>query len=145
MYPKRYSKEQTAKVAQALLDHIAIKNDTATVIALSGDLGAGKTTLVQAIGSAMGIEDTIQSPTFVIARFYQTRHPQIKTMVHIDAYRIDDVSELDPIGWDRIISQPDTLVVIEWPERIADVLPRTTERFFIEHDGDERVIRYEKN
>ena len=136
---ERYSIDGVDEIAQKLLTEIATGH-VATVVGLSGDLGAGKTTLVQSIARTLGVDTPVVSPTFVIAKFYPAQHSLWDTLVHIDAYRIDDVSELDPIGWDTLIATPRTLVVVEWPERIEQRLPSTTQRFTIEHNDTERHI-----
>jgi tRNA threonylcarbamoyladenosine biosynthesis protein TsaE len=135
-----YSEEDTDKVARALLQEIVPHTDKATILALEGDLGAGKTTLTKSLGKLLGVQETIVSPTFVIAKFYQTTHHEFKTLVHIDAYRIESDDELDPIKFSSIISTPDTLVVIEWPERISTI-PDTAYRYRVTHVGDARHIQ----
>jgi tRNA threonylcarbamoyladenosine biosynthesis protein TsaE len=92
----------------------------ATVLALSGDLGAGKTTLTKAIAALLGVQDEITSPTFVIAKSYHTTHDVYKKLVHIDAYRIEDIFELGPIGLDLFLEDPQNLIVVEWPEMIEE-------------------------
>lgn len=85
------------------------------VVALSGDLGAGKTTTVRMlVGAAGGDSRAASSPTFVIAQEYDAPTP----LVHIDAYRVGDEDELDAIGWDRLTDH-DRIVLIEWPEKIS--------------------------
>jgi tRNA threonylcarbamoyladenosine biosynthesis protein TsaE len=98
----------------------------ATILALKGDLGAGKTTLVQAIGNALGVTETITSPTFTIMKQYTTGSSSFQTLVHMDAYRIDDESELRPLHFAELLEVPKTLVCIEWPEKIKVALPAFT-------------------
>lgn len=140
MTTTRYSEAETDKMAQSLLAALAPHPERATVVGLSGELGAGKTTLTQALARELGITDTLQSPTFVIAKFYPAPHGAFRELVHIDAYRIDHDNELAPIGWSEIMARPETLVVVEWPERIKGALPAHVHRFSIEHDGDHRII-----
>jgi len=97
-------------------------SEVATILTLSGDLGAGKTTLVQALARTLGIIEVVTSPTFVVMKSYETTNEIFTTLVHIDAYRIDDVSELVPLNFDQVLNLPRTLVCIEWPERIESVL-----------------------
>ncbi len=95
----------------------------ATVIALHGDLGAGKTTFVQTLGQLLGVSEQITSPTFTIMKGYETTDDTFATLIHMDAYRIDDISELGPLRFSEILNTPNTLVCIEWAEKIKDALP----------------------
>lgn len=89
------------------------------VISLSGDLGAGKTTLAQSICAGYGVEETVTSPTYSIVHRYDA--PK-SVVVHIDLYRLDNESQLTNIGWDEIMSEH-ALVIVEWPERAGDRIP----------------------
>lgn len=96
----------------------------ATLITLSGDLGAGKTTLTQKLGSVFGIaEDEINSPTYVIEQRYPiSNHPYFNELVHIDAYRLEQKDDPYKIGLDQTLRDPSKLVVIEWPQKIESFL-----------------------
>ena len=98
----------------------------ATVVALQGDLGAGKTTLTQAIARTLGVTEVVTSPTFVVQKIYPISHERWVQLVHIDAYRIEDLSELGPLRISELWLQPNLLVIIEWPERIFEALPTET-------------------
>lgn len=89
------------------------------VIALTGELGAGKTTLAQAICRGYGVAEPVTSPTYAIVHEYTSPHSPV---YHIDLYRIERVEELEQIGWSDIMSSH-ALVIIEWPERAGDLLP----------------------
>jgi len=107
--------------------------DKATVIGLSGELGAGKTTFVQALAKVLRITEHVTSPTFVIARFYDVpAHPRFKKLVHIDAYRIEHESELRPLGYESLLADPGNLVVIEWPSLLGKNFPEYADQIFIE-------------
>ncbi len=139
---ERYGEQETRKVAERLLSVITAHPERATVIGLSGDLGAGKTTLAKSIAEMLGVQDTVQSPTFVIAKFYPTTGDVFNSLVHIDAYRIESIDELAPLGWQEILTRPGTIVIVEWPERIESALPDTAYRFMLSHDGDARTITH---
>lgn len=96
---------------------------TATIVALHGDLGAGKTTFTQAVAKTLGVTETVTSPTFVIEKLYSLSHPDFKKLIHIDAYRLESGKELLHLGWKEIAADPKNLIFIEWPERVADILP----------------------
>ena len=101
-----------------------VNGSGASVIALSGDLGAGKTALVQHIAQALGVTQIPPSPTFVIMRSYETKDEVFKRLVHIDAYRIEGTDELPPLHLDAEFSDADSLVCVEWPEKIATAIPQ---------------------
>ncbi|MGI9118488.1 MAG: tRNA (adenosine(37)-N6)-threonylcarbamoyltransferase complex ATPase subunit type 1 TsaE, partial [Minisyncoccia bacterium] len=90
----------------------------ALVVALTGDLGAGKTTFIQNVASVLGITENINSPTFVILKKYLL--PQIvgvfTELVHIDAYRLADEAELEKIRFNDYYNNPNAILCIEWPE-----------------------------
>jgi tRNA threonylcarbamoyladenosine biosynthesis protein TsaE len=104
-------------------------HDKALVVALSGPLGAGKTTLSQQIAAALGVTETVVSPTFVIMKHYALPTGQpFATLTHIDAYRLDDPAELTVLGWADLVADPTRLILLEWPERVAPLLPPETFR-----------------
>ncbi|MBA3890716.1 MAG: tRNA (adenosine(37)-N6)-threonylcarbamoyltransferase complex ATPase subunit type 1 TsaE [Gemmatimonadaceae bacterium] len=88
-------------------------------VTLAGDLGAGKTTLVQAICRGYGVRDDVTSPTFALVHEYRGG-PTV--VYHLDLYRLKHPSELVPLGWDDLLSER-ALVVVEWPERAGEMLP----------------------
>lgn len=89
------------------------------VITLTGDLGAGKTTLVKAIGEELGVEDHMSSPTFALVNIYEGRDMDI---FHIDLYRIEDEEEALQMGIEEYL-YGDGICFIEWPEVIENLLP----------------------
>jgi tRNA threonylcarbamoyladenosine biosynthesis protein TsaE len=105
---------------------VILKNEvgaSTAVLALSGDLGAGKTTFTQALGRRLGVSEQITSPTFTIMKSYETTDDTFTDLVHMDAYRIDDIAELGPLRFEDILNSPNTLFVIEWAEKIKIALP----------------------
>jgi tRNA threonylcarbamoyladenosine biosynthesis protein TsaE len=98
---------------------------TGDVICLEGNLGAGKTTLVQGIAQGWGSLDPVSSPTYVIVNEY--RRPGDERLFHLDAYRLEDAFEAEALDFERMLSQGP--LVIEWPERIRETLPE--ERLWI--------------
>ena len=101
-------------------------------IALEGELGAGKTTFVQAFVKALGITAKIKSPTFNIIKKYPI--PNVPRFVyHIDCYRLKDHKEAIPLGIKDIFKEPDCFVLIEWPERIKKILPKKITIIHIDH------------
>jgi len=95
----------------------------AFVIGLEGDLGGGKTTLLQGFARGLGIKEKILSPTFVIMKKFAIKRGNYKSFYHIDCYRIQKPEELLDIGFKEIISGSKNIVAIEWVERVKSVLP----------------------
>lgn len=118
---------ETATFAEAFArDRLSRLGERATILALYGDLGSGKTAFTQALAKTLGVAETVSSPTFVIQKRYQTTHLLFRTLIHIDAYRLRDGAELLHLRWEDIVRDPSCLIVIEWPERVADILPEST-------------------
>jgi tRNA threonylcarbamoyladenosine biosynthesis protein TsaE len=103
-------------------------------VALSGELGAGKTTLVQAICRGYGVTEEVTSPTFALVhRYVAPRSP----VYHLDLYRLNSPAELDQIGWDELLGE-DALLLVEWPERAGDRMPHDHVPVSLQHlPGDE--------
>lgn len=97
-------------------------SERATVLALSGPLGAGKTALVRCIADVLGVSETVVSPTFILRADYVTTDSVFFTLVHIDMYRIEG-AEVLTIGWGAALRMPNTLVAVEWPERATGFFP----------------------
>lgn len=100
------------------------------VIVLSGNLGAGKTILTKGIAQSLGINKIINSPTFTIMKIYPlqiaNKKLQAEKLVHIDCYRITDENDLLDIGADQYIGKKDSVVIIEWGEKVKKILPLST-------------------
>ena len=112
------------------------------VVAIAGDLGAGKTTLVQAICRGYGVRDEVTSPTFALVHEYQGDRGLV---YHLDLYRLTDPSQLTNLAWDDVINSP-ALVLVEWPERAGARLPGDAMRLTLAHlPGDEarRLLEHE--
>ena len=137
------SVEETGYIAKEIFGMLKADSANAIVLTLVGDLGAGKTTFTQWLARELGIEETIISPTFVIAKFYDTTRTQeqlgFKQLIHIDAYRLEESDEIKVLGFEKMLAQPNTLIVVEWPEHIADILPNDRVNISIKHGmGDLR-------
>ena len=97
------------------------------MICLLGDLGAGKTTLAQGIGVGWGAQEAVNSPTFVLVNEYSRADGM--RLYHVDAYRLQDVSEAESIALDDLLSDSNSAMLIEWAERVEPILP--VERLWI--------------
>lgn len=109
------------------------------VVTLAGELGAGKTTLVQAICRGYGVTEPVTSPTFALVHEYAAPRSPV---LHLDLYRLRSPAELEGLGWDELVSG-DALVLVEWPERAGDMLPSGHLPLALEHlpdDAGRRVL-----
>jgi tRNA threonylcarbamoyladenosine biosynthesis protein TsaE len=131
--------------ARRFLATLAPRTDTATLVTLSGELGAGKTAYVQAVAKALGVEGTVSSPTFVLLKVYALpAGGSYARLAHIDAYRLEKGADLRPLGFDDLMKDPSTLVLLEWPERVADGLPVPAARIALSVLPEAaRSVRYE--
>lgn len=126
---------------------LCAQKENAHVIALTGDLGAGKTAFTKEFAKLLGITHEITSPTFVIMKAYEIPgHLFFKKLVHIDAYRIESDDEMRVLGFNEILSDPTNLVCIEWPEKIEKLIPKDAYSVSLTLNLDEtRTITYGKN
>ena len=125
--------------AELLLSKISKKEKSAFCVALSGDLGAGKTTFSKEFAKKIGVKEVVTSPTYVLMRIYDINWQGFKKYVHIDAYRLNGGPELQKLGFDDLISNPEHLIFIEWPERVSDVLPIDGVKLNFLHGENENV------
>ena len=152
---KTASAEETQKIARMLVEKLSAapsrrKRDGAQIIALQGDLGAGKTTFAQGFARALGVRENVLSPTFVLMKIYDIPSkfqnspprripglisseakqlasdpsPKFKHLIHIDCYRIASSKDILHLGFQEMLKDKDAIILIEWPERIKKILPR---------------------
>jgi tRNA threonylcarbamoyladenosine biosynthesis protein TsaE len=107
------------------------------VVGLTGDLGAGKTRLVQGAAAAIGVDGPVLSPTFMLVREYDGDPP----VHHVDAYRLSGPLELEDLGLEDVLA-PDAVVFVEWADRVAAALPESWLELVlrIRDDDDQREI-----
>lgn len=114
----------------------------ATLVTLSGELGAGKTAFTKAVAKTLGVEESVTSPTFVLEKIYQLSGQKFERLIHIDAYRLEKGSDLKPLGFDELMENPKNLIFLEWPERVAHGLPIASAvlTFKVQPDNSRKVI-----
>jgi tRNA threonylcarbamoyladenosine biosynthesis protein TsaE len=109
------------------------------VVALSGELGSGKTVFVQGLAAALGVTGRVTSPTFTLVHEYQGRYP----IVHLDVYRLDSIQEVFDLGFEELLD-PGAVLLIEWGEAVSALLPARHLDVVIERGAadDERVLTF---
>ena len=128
------------ETTEALGARLALRLVPGDVLALHGDLGAGKTHLVRGLIAGLGGDPVqVTSPTFTLVHEYATAELLV---YHVDAYRLDHPDEFRRIGGEEILESEDAIAVVEWPERLGDFLPRGTVHVTLRHGGgDVREIQ----
>ncbi len=133
------SLNETFKLAKKL-----VKNFNTNIIGLIGELGSGKTAFVKGIGGYFEIKN-ITSPTYVVMKVYKIKNNNsvIKNLVHVDCYRLNNYQSLLDIGLEDYINDHESLVLIEWADKIKDSLPKKTKyiKFKLGKDENERIIK----
>ena len=114
------------------------KNINHNVVLICGEMGAGKTTLIKELLSLMSVVDNVSSPTFSIINEYSTDKNEI--IYHMDLYRIEDISELDNIGFFEYLESGKTCL-IEWGEMIEEMIDSEYNKFTIAREDNLRIIK----
>lgn len=120
-----------------------------TLLALKGDLGAGKTTFTKKLAAQLGIKENLTSPTFTILKRYEIQEkPEayedsapFKHLIHIDAYRLAAGNELEKLGFKKLLAELGNLICLEWPEIVEDILPPHYIELAFEHDPTDPLAR----
>ncbi len=134
-HPAYTVETESEQVTVALAEAMARELCAGDVVAIAGELGAGKTRFVRGLAIGLGHDPAqVSSPTFVVMQEYDSPGARL-LLVHVDAYRLDgDDDAALGIGWDEAMTG-DAVVAIEWPQRIEAMLPKDCFRVLIEHIG----------
>jgi tRNA threonylcarbamoyladenosine biosynthesis protein TsaE len=119
--------EKTAKTCQG-----------GEAILLLGNLGAGKTCFTQGLAKGLGVKGKVNSPTFNLMKIYKTK---IGLLCHIDAYRLNSGRDLEMIGLEDYLGKKDTVVVIEWAERVKEIWPKNKIKIQFKNVKEGRKIK----
>lgn len=141
------SPQEMQKIAAGFAKEAAQKTaNSALVIALEGELGSGKTTFVQGFAKAIGIEEKVLSPTFVLMKIYSLKQRRSKHLVHIDCYRLESAKDLLHLGFRKILKDKDAIILIEWADKIRRILPHDAIWISFCHGkrSQERIISIEQ-
>jgi tRNA threonylcarbamoyladenosine biosynthesis protein TsaE len=108
------------------------------VIGLIGELGSGKTTFVKGLAEGLKVEETITSPTFVMLKTYPAKiDTKNIDFVHIDAYRTENIDDIKSAGIEDFLGRDDIVMVVEWAEKIREILPKNTLDIYFKHHNKE--------
>jgi len=145
----KFKEKEIPEISRKILEKILkSKSKNATVLAFSGDLGAGKTTITKEIAKQFGVKRNIISPTFVIMKIYEVGKDSLfflkfKKFIHIDAYRFDQEDEILKIGWKDMEEDKDNFIILEWPENVKKHIDKDSHWIKLEHiDEDTRMIEF---
>ena len=143
MTTKTTSAEQTKKLGQEIAKEILNmpQGDNAIVVALQGELGSGKTTFVQGLAAGLGVKERVLSPTFLVVKEFELPHKKKTMLYHIDAYRLESTQELLGLGLKGILANPKHIVVVEWADKVKEILPKNTKwiRFSVTGENSRQV------
>ena len=105
-------------------------------------VGLVTVSFTQEAAKCLGVKETVTSPTFVIEKIYKLDHQNFDHLIHIDAYRLGSGNELLNLGWEEIAKNPKNIIFIEWPEKVAEILPEDIKKiYFTFIDENTREIR----
>ncbi len=133
--------KETEKIAYDLAKEVlaGLSKNESKVFALEGELGAGKTTFVKGFAKGLGIKNKISSPTFVLMKRYvfkKSGGAGNHLLYHLDAYRLRNEKDLIALGIEEIILNPLAVVLIEWSDRVKNILPDSYTKIHIDHLAD---------
>lgn len=135
------SSAETKKFAASLAKKILRSKHPqrhALVLALTGELGSGKTTFVKGFCRGLGLKNKVVSPTFILMRRGALKHKRFKNVFHVDAYRIKNTKELKPLRFKEVLDNPENIVLIEWADIIKKALPRNASWLRFSHGKKEK-------
>lgn len=125
--------EETLRLGEELARELR----SGDVVALVGELGSGKTTLVKGIAQGLFVREPVISPSFILARTYQGQMP----LHHLDAYRVNSAEELAEVGLTELLPPGEGVTVVEWADRVEELIPPGSLWIHLEHlDGDRRKL-----
>jgi len=116
------------------------QNKKAQILALCGDLGAGKTTFLRGFAKGLGIKERVLSPTFVIFKKFKIQDSFFNLFYHVDCYRLKDSKDLLGLGFEEFSSNSKNIIAIEWAEIVEDILPENKISIHFEFKDEKRRI-----
>jgi tRNA threonylcarbamoyladenosine biosynthesis protein TsaE len=124
---------------EALAAKFATRLRPGMVVALHGELGAGKTVFARGVARGLGIGEPVTSPTFTLVQEYELPKARrgIRRLCHLDLYRINNYDAASSFGVDEYLGADDAVLLVEWPERLGNLLPKGTRHVHLAHRGEE--------
>ena len=118
---------ETNQIAKEVLSMMLTRERRPIILALEGNLGSGKTAFAQGIAKSLGIREKVQSPTFVLMKWYDLakRLQPLRSLIHIDAYRLTSIRDAKRLGLGVILRDQTSIIVIEWADRIRKLIPKS--------------------
>lgn len=137
---KIFSEKNIPEIAEVVIGHIVKhrNKEGATLVALSGDLGAGKTTVTKEVARLLGIKSPVISPTFVLLKSYKLTKREWAMFHHIDAYRFEKPEEATKIGWEALLRDTGNVIFLEWPEQLGKLLPKKHISISLKHKTESK-------
>jgi tRNA threonylcarbamoyladenosine biosynthesis protein TsaE len=136
---KQGQRSRSPQETEAIAARFAASLRPGAVTALHGDLGAGKTVFARGVARALGIAEPVTSPTFTLVQEYEVPGAPhgIRRLCHLDLYRIETPEAAGEFGIDDYLDADDTVLLVEWPERLGGCLPDHARHVHLRHDGPE--------
>ena len=131
-----HSEQETKKLAAEFAGGLV----GGEVVFLSGDLGSGKTTFVRGVAESLGFHEPVRSPSFTLVNRYSVSHGDIKQILHVDFYRINDPAEIAPLALEEETGRADTVTFIEWPESVPTPFTPTHTISFVAAPGSHTIV-----
>lgn len=142
MKEQRYTLKEFTAEAETFIAGLFV-GKRAMIVALHGDLGAGKTTFVQIIARVLGVAESVVSPTFIIQKRYPLEGQIFSNLIHIDAYRLENIEQLAVLDWEELERDSSNIIFVEWAENVAEILPPETKHIYLKYiDEETRSISY---
>lgn len=136
------TKKLGSLLARAIVQS-SVLNKHAFVVSLEGELGSGKTTFAQGFAKGLGVKENPRSPTFVIMQIYSLKIKKFKNLIHVDAYRLKS-KDFKVLNWKDFIKNKINIILVEWGNKIRNILPKNSLRIIFKHVGHEkkRLIKF---
>lgn len=140
------SASETFELGQKIGNYLIKSGSRANcIIGLTGELGSGKTILIQGLARSLGIMHLVPSPTFIIVRQYIIQVNGFEHFYHLDLYRVAKKADLASLGLNEILTDPNSIIAVEWAEKLEDLGHKMLKISFQIKEGEKRLITLNRN